>query len=77
MRKKMENMTDAELQRLLAQVEEKIRELEPTLNGELKEEAGDKLIPTTVEPNNPQLDELVKCRSKIEEELRKRTAKTE
>jgi len=72
MRKKIESMTDAELERLLAQVNEKIRELEPTLNGELKEEAGEELEWESDKPPNKQLDELVKCRIKIEEEVKKR-----
>ncbi len=75
MEKKIENMRDAELQRLLDQVELKIRDL--TLPEEINEPTGDKLITTPVEPPNPQVDELVKCRSKIEEELRKRKTKSE
>ena len=75
MEKKFENMRDAELQRLLDQVELKIRDRTPP--EEIYEPTGDKIIPTPVEPPNPQLDELVKCRSKIEEELRKRKTKSE
>ena len=75
MEKKIENMRDAELQRLLDQVELKIRDLTPP--EEINEPTGNKLITTPIEPPNPQLDELVKCRSKIEEELRKRKAKSE
>ncbi len=75
MEKKIENMRDAELQRLLDQAELKIRDLTPS--EEINEPTEDKLITTPVEPLNSQLDEVVKCRSKIEEELRKRKTRSE
>ena len=52
MEKKIENMRDAELQRLLDQGELKIRDLTPV--EQINEQTRDKLITTPVEPPNPQ-----------------------